>query len=567
MNARPKRVPSAPEDSGAADPDSFPWIAVGAIFALAAILRFAAIGKSELWVDEMYSVVTALSPRGVLRGAMWDNNPPLYFHALRGWIAPFGISAAAVRSLSAVLGLVQLAAMGLWLRRFGLPRGAVLWALLIGALTPLHVYYCQEARSYTLLYLLATLAMWSFTAAAAPSARISAWLAHAAVLIAGLYTQNIFAFLLPVFWAGAWALRLDRRGWGMMLGAQTLAALLYLPWLVVTRRVIGEGSLTWIGEAWDPSTAPLSIPQSLETLGYAGRLPRIVRMLAPPAPVRWLGLVWFLIVLAMAARAARPPAPDLPRSLAGLRRQSSFLALFAVGPLLMILLFSYFIRPIYVVGRYDTVIFPALFGLTGIGAAALSDLLRRRTGMRFAAILVSIVPLLIAETVLIQKYRPLPSGALRHLHHPQEARGEVLRDYARPGDLIVCLGLEGVKGAYISHVIDLDADLLTYPLDTQDHLGFFDHQRAAANPEALRTDARAILDRFDVAGRPERRLFVLLDPYAFRQPTAEGTVQDHTRIATTLLDTLEGAGLVPWNDPEFRTRTAPLGIRTYVRPD
>ncbi len=149
-----------------------------AILALAAILRFHAIGADSLWHDEIWSIEMTvghdgqqylLPVTGVLNPSpylvtldptipwleIWthmrlDNHPPLYTVLLRFWREAFGMREAAVRSLSAVVSLIAILAMFDAARlRHGIQPA--LWACLLMAVAAPQIQYAQETRSYALL--------------------------------------------------------------------------------------------------------------------------------------------------------------------------------------------------------------------------------------------------------------------------------------------------------------------------------------------------------------------------------------------------------------------------------
>lgn len=538
------------------------WIAYALILLLAAALRFVQIGKSEPWLDENYSVVMAMRSGGILGGALADTNPPLYLYLLKGWMSLFGVSASAIRSLSAVCGVAQLAALGLWLAACGLPRRVALWAMAIGALAPLHIYYAQEARAYTLAWLLFTLALWSFTAAAA-GWRWRAWLLHAGCMVLVLYTHNLMVFFVPVFWAAGWALRLDRRGWLRLASAYALVGLFYGPWFLHSARVVQSGSLGWIAENWSADAAPGLIPASLEALGTGAQIPGIIRMLAPGLPLRLAGLAWLLAVILAALLPLKNGAP-IERN-----RNSSFrifCVLFVLAPLFLMLAWSLLLHPMYVVGRYDTLVYPALLALLGLGAWRLHLAFSRNIPSLSAAGLVALAPLLLAVTILPERYRPLPPDLYAQLH-PQEARGAILKDYYRPGDTIVCLGLEATRIGYQMLRLGMKGQLLTFPRSTVRHPGYILPREEAANVKQLLRDAGAILD-FSApgAGGANGRLWVVFDPYSFRIAPPESNEAAYTRIAETLLGVLAARGWREWDDPAFRQRTREAGMRIYLSP-
>lgn len=83
-----------------------------------------------------------------------DVHPPLYYLLLRCWLAVAGESIFAVRLLSALLGILTVAA-AIVLYRPLLPRPRHLAFVLLVAVSYGGVYFAQEGRSYALLLLLA----------------------------------------------------------------------------------------------------------------------------------------------------------------------------------------------------------------------------------------------------------------------------------------------------------------------------------------------------------------------------------------------------------------------------
>jgi 4-amino-4-deoxy-L-arabinose transferase-like glycosyltransferase len=125
-----------------------------AILLLATFLRFYRLAHQSLWADEGNSL--ALAQRGFMEIAQrtaFDIHPPAYYWLLKIWTALFGYSEVGLRSLSAALGVGVVYLVWLLGRQLFSPKIGLL-AALIAALSPLQVYYSQEARMYMLLTLL-----------------------------------------------------------------------------------------------------------------------------------------------------------------------------------------------------------------------------------------------------------------------------------------------------------------------------------------------------------------------------------------------------------------------------
>jgi len=133
---------------------------------LAAFLRFYQLDGTSLWNDEGNSwAMLARSYGDIAAAAAADIHPPGYYWLLKTWSLLFGVSAWAMRSLSAVLGVllvVLVLAIGRQVARTrpGWSSFAVLAALL-AALNPFQIYYSQEARMYMLLAVEAAGLFWA----------------------------------------------------------------------------------------------------------------------------------------------------------------------------------------------------------------------------------------------------------------------------------------------------------------------------------------------------------------------------------------------------------------------
>ena len=179
------------------------------ILALAAFVRFYCLTCSSLWHDEGNSwAVAQRSLDQIARDAAADIHPPGYYWLLKLWAGPFGFSAWGIRSLSALSGLLSVAAVYRIAQE--ITAGAdhyhaefALLASFLAALSPFQVFYSQEARMYALLTLEGTALMWALLAM---GRRVSAQgfsplvARYAALYLlaaaAGLWTHYIFAVLL-----------------------------------------------------------------------------------------------------------------------------------------------------------------------------------------------------------------------------------------------------------------------------------------------------------------------------------------------------------------------------------
>jgi len=173
-------------------------------------------------------------------------HPPLYFLLARFWMQVwmpiFGNSVAVLRSLSAIIGLAVFPCIyGLCLELFG--SKTVAWiAMAIVAVSPLHVLYAQEARSYSLWTV--TILLSSFLLLRSlrlqktdeKESRIRQhWIGYTIATILGLYSHLLF---LPVaIGQGIYVFAIERCRFTKVvsnyLKSAAIAIVAFSPWIWV----------------------------------------------------------------------------------------------------------------------------------------------------------------------------------------------------------------------------------------------------------------------------------------------------------------------------------------------
>ncbi|MGD8490593.1 MAG: glycosyltransferase family 39 protein, partial [Anaerolineae bacterium] len=131
------------------------------------------LGTKSLWWDESLSLHRAqgslpyvLSNKIVLTDTIYDvdtidNHPPLYFLILWGTVRLLGQSESALRFPSLIFAMLLVPLLYVTGRRL-VDRWAGLGAAALAALSPMYLWYGQEARPYTLLALLSLLSFYLF---------------------------------------------------------------------------------------------------------------------------------------------------------------------------------------------------------------------------------------------------------------------------------------------------------------------------------------------------------------------------------------------------------------------
>lgn len=204
--------------------------AVGLALAASVVLFFSA--HTPLWLDEAQTVAIARrSLPDLFKALKQDGAPPLYYVLLHGWMAIFGTSSFAVRSLSGVLAVAALPLIAVVARRIP-ALGVRPWsAVLMLATCPFVVRYASEARMYSLVLLLVVAGVLAFERVWSRGG----WLDIAAAAIVStalLLTQYWSLYLLVVVGLGAIVavLRGNRAAW-RIIAALVIGAVLFTPWL------------------------------------------------------------------------------------------------------------------------------------------------------------------------------------------------------------------------------------------------------------------------------------------------------------------------------------------------
>jgi mannosyltransferase len=220
-------------------------VALAGIVLVAAILRFATIGDQSYWYDEVQTAWWIRPSFGDTLSALHspgEAEPPVYFVVAWLWTRIFGVGEVGLRSLSAVAGVLTvpvayLAARTLVNRRAGLAAAAFV------ALSPVLIWYSQEARAYGLFVLLSALSFLFFARALrSPRATVyAAWSIASGLAIATHYFA-LFLVAPEAVWLLARAT--DRRRAALAVGGVVLFGGALLPLALYQR---DHGGVEWIG--------------------------------------------------------------------------------------------------------------------------------------------------------------------------------------------------------------------------------------------------------------------------------------------------------------------------------
>ncbi|MGY1592611.1 glycosyltransferase family 39 protein [Geodermatophilus sp. SYSU D00708] len=425
------------------------------------------VAPSDLWLDEAQSVAIARLPLPELFTALReDGSPPLYYLLLHGWIALFGQGAGAVRSLSALIGLLTLPLAWVAARRMAGRRVAVALVVLL-ATSPFVIRYAAETRMYALLVLLAVL---GGLAAHTVVRRPGPWPVVGLGLVTGaLLLTHVWAFHLVAATGllALAALRARPHPALRVLAGLALGGLLYLPWLPTLLFQLAHTGTPW---AQAPGLSALPIALEAWRGGFEVR-----------AHVLGTAMVLLAALGALAVGTGRAGSPTVVLSLRPRPSRAALLVL-SLGTLVIAGLVSQ-ATGTAVHARYTSVALVPFLALVALGLAALPTARARLGGL-----------VLVAALGL--------ATALPHLTDSRTQAGQVARALAdaRPGDVVVFCPDQ--LGPSVARLVppERGLDLVVYPdLRPADRVDWTDYvDRVRGTPSA--TVAAAVLDRAGGAG-------------------------------------------------------------------
>jgi uncharacterized membrane protein len=228
------------------------WFCLGAVTLVGAVMRLATLGHRSFWLDEGVTYIIAVKSVADLLSfiAREDVHPPLYYLVLHAWLAG-GDSEVWLRLPSATFGIVSIVLLGVLGRHLVDERTGVIAALAF-AISPLQVWYAQEARMYALVVLLALimlLCLWQ--AINSPPRPIWWW---AGVTVSGtlvLYTSTSGVWLLAGLNLFLLVYATVQRRWRLLAAwvvSQVAMVTLFLPWLPsqVNQLAISQRVAFWV---------------------------------------------------------------------------------------------------------------------------------------------------------------------------------------------------------------------------------------------------------------------------------------------------------------------------------
>ena len=231
---------------------------------VAAAVRVPTLAEQSFWLDEAYTErLVRMSFGGMLHAIpISESTPPLYYVLAWGWTHLFGYSEFGIRSLSALAGILIVPVVYATALRLADRKAALIAGALV-ALSPLLIWYSQEARAYGLATLLSSVSLMCLVGFLDTGGR--GWLVCFAVSSAlGLATHYFVGFVVApeLAWL-LWRRRRDRRV--VVAAAVVTAVAAALVPLALAQRGTGHADYISVGSL---TTRVLQIPKQFLT-GYA----------------------------------------------------------------------------------------------------------------------------------------------------------------------------------------------------------------------------------------------------------------------------------------------------------
>jgi len=282
-------------------------ITVGGLVLIALALRFTGLDSKFFWGDETHTALaTAGSTLEDVRETIYDGrphsrgqvmahqfprpdrgaldtihalavddpkHPPMFYLSARAWMLLTSPSIAGLRSWSATLSMIAIAAVSLLARELTGSSLAGLTAAGLLAVSPLHLIYAQEGREYMCWVVFVLLSSWLLVGALHRSRdgdrRGRRWFAlYALALAAAWYSHTLTIFVVAAH--ACFVVVAEGPRWTPVVRrtavAIAAAALLYAPWAVVIFNDPQEHP------AWDPwQVSPISWGEWLRRIfgGYS----------------------------------------------------------------------------------------------------------------------------------------------------------------------------------------------------------------------------------------------------------------------------------------------------------
>ncbi len=203
------------------------------LFLLGLLLRACCLGSKSLWYDEALVLLEAQKTLAALFQVNTEGiHPPLYRLIMHFWLY-LGQSEELVRIPSVIFSAFSII-VGYKTVKLIFNKRVALYTAFFITVSPFHIYYAQEVKSYSLFFLLSLVSLYFFIKIIKEN-KIGLWLGYILFTTLSVYTHyfgfiNIFAQnLFMIFSYKKYSKDLFKK-W---IIAQSVIFLLFIPWMFV----------------------------------------------------------------------------------------------------------------------------------------------------------------------------------------------------------------------------------------------------------------------------------------------------------------------------------------------
>jgi len=367
------------------------------ILCAGALLRIYKLGAWDFWFDEVISICA------VKGNVSHDIQPPLYYSLLSLWLRLFTENEFNLRALSALFGFLSIAVIYKIGKALFSARTGLLSALII-AISPMHIWYAQEARGYTLSVFLTAVTAYYFILALRENKNMQ-WFKYGIFAALSMYAS--YYSLLVIFAEGSLFFyspyRPLAKKWFLARLLSFGALFIWLP--IFYRQIININEIFWLSK---PSFQSIIITFENFNVGYSA--------------TKAVYLFSFVIYLILAVNGMRFLRND--------KKKLLFLLAYIILPLSMVYFVSRKI-PIYL-DRQLMAFSPFYYLIIAVGI----DTLRKRSIKIFF-----IASIILLSSISLYRYfnkeiAPLYHHEGVHLKKPFKPAAQYLKENIRSNDII-----------------------------------------------------------------------------------------------------------------------------------
>ena len=230
------------------------------ILIIALILRFT-IANQSLWLDEAININNAQAldfPTLVLKYSLGDFHPPLFHIILKSWILltdfinyPQTLSETILRTPSIIFGTLTVLTTFL-IGKILFEKKTALIAATLMATAPLHIYYSQEARMYSLAALTTAISVYFFISLIKRETLFK-WIGFIASTTLVLYSDYLPYFIIPTYFLYLLINKkhINKSTLKAFIPAFIIIFILLIPWLIIFPQQLQVGpSAASASPAW-----------------------------------------------------------------------------------------------------------------------------------------------------------------------------------------------------------------------------------------------------------------------------------------------------------------------------